>query len=75
MPRVKPLATNPEELKIRQEVGAIMGALNFTVKDLSEATGIGYSTLKNRLSKNGISGMRLSELWAIRELGRRKGVL
>ena len=76
MPRVKPL-TRPceEEIRIRQEIGMVMGALQINIKQLSEMTGIGYSTMKHRLSKDGIPTMRMDEYWAIKKLGKKQGIL
>ena len=75
MPRVKLIEPSPEETKLRKEIGSIMCALHMNTKQLADAIGVNYSTMKLRLSKDGISGMRMSEYWAIQELGRRRGVI
>jgi hypothetical protein len=49
-----------------------MGALQIDKKELARRTGIPYRTLMNRIGKNGhIGDMRLYELWAIEDIGRR----
>lgn len=60
------------ETEIMSRIGSIMGALQIDKKELARRTGIPYRTLMNRIGKNGhIGDMRLYELWAIEDIGRR----
>ena len=76
MPRVKPLAKqDPRETAILTEIGGIMTALHISQGKLAEMAGIKESTLSKRLRKHGdLGSMRLSELWAIQDVGKRNGV-
>lgn len=68
MPRVKPLTVmDQREVEIRREIGAIMGELMISQKELAERAGMTPATLSARLSKGGIGDMRLSEYWAIQD--------
>ena len=72
MPRVKPLTVmDQREVEIRREIGAIMGELMISQKELAARAGIAPATLSARLSKDGIGDMRLSEYWAIQDAARR----
>ena len=73
MPKVRPLLPpmDQREIEIRREIGAIMGELMISQKELAERAGIAPATLSSRLSKNGIGDMRLSEYWAIQDAARR----
>ena len=72
MPRVKPLTVmDQREVEIRREIGAIMGELMISQKELAERAGMTPATLSARLSKDGIGDMRLSEYWAIQDAARR----
>lgn len=72
MPRVKPLTVmDQREVEIRREIGAIMGELMISQKELAARAGIAPATLSLRLSKDGIGDMRLSEYWAIQDAARR----
>jgi predicted transcriptional regulator len=72
MPRVKPLTVmDQREIEIRREIGAIMGELMISQKELAERAGMTPATLSARLSKDGIGDMRLSEYWAIQDAARR----
>ena len=72
MPRIR---SDPRELAIRQQIGAIIGGLQCNYSDLSRMTGIKYRTLMSRVGEKGsIGSMRLCELWAIQDAAKRKGV-
>ena len=72
MPRTRPLSVmDSREVEIRREIGAIMGELMISQKELAERAGMAPATLSARLAKNGIGDMRLSEYWAIQDAGRR----
>lgn len=72
MPRVAKIAVDPRETAIREEIGGTLAAMRITQNELAKRTGITPSTLSNRM-KN-IGDMRLSELWAIRDVRARSGV-
>lgn len=73
MPKVRPLLPpmDEREVAIRREIGAIMGELMISQKELAERAGMTPATLSARLSKDGIGDMRLSEYWAIQDAARR----
>lgn len=73
MPRTKPLVRMDErEEAIRKEIGAIRGRLMITQNELAKRAGICPATLSLRLKSNGTIGdMRLSEYWAIQDVGKR----
>lgn len=72
MPRTRPLSVmDSREVEIRREIGAIMGELMISQKELAERAGMAPATLSARLSKDGIGDMRLSEYWAIQDAARR----
>ena len=72
MPKCKPLTVmDQREVEIRREIGAIMGELMISQKELAERAGMTPATLSARLSKDGIGDMRLSEYWAIQDAARR----
>ena len=72
MPKVKALVSmDQREVEIRREIGAIMGELMISQKELAERAGMTPATLSARLSKDGIGDMRLSEYWAIQDAARR----
>ena len=77
MPRVRPLIQmDPREMQVKMEIGGILKCLGMTNKQLAEAAGIKPSTLAGRIGKNGkIGDMRLSELWAIQDVGKKGGVI
>ena len=73
MPRVKPIGrTDPREAAILAELGGTTAAMKITQGELARRAGIPASTLSNRM-KN-VGEMRLSELWAIRDVRKRAGV-
>lgn len=52
-----------------------MAASEMTIKQLARETGIAESTLGSRIGKGAdIGSMRLSELWAIEDCLKRRGV-
>lgn len=69
MPRVKPLITpDPLELDLSGEIASGMAKMKINIKDLSEITGINYSTLVKRIGRGGdIKTMRIGELIRIRK--------
>lgn len=68
MPKVKALIQRDErEVAIRREIGAIMGELMISQKELAERAGMTPATLSARLSKGGIGDLRMSEYWAIQD--------
>lgn len=68
MPKVKSLIQRDErEVAIRREIGAIMGELMISQKELAERAGMTPATLSARLSKGGIGDLRMSEYWAIQD--------
>lgn len=73
MPKIRPLLPpmDQREIEIRREIGAIMGELMISQKELAERAGMTPATLSARLSKDGIGDMRLSEYWAIQDAARR----
>jgi len=74
MPRVKKLGIQDRrETEVRSRIGAIQGVLKVSQKQLAEMAGINPSTLNKRL-KQDVGSMRLSELWALEDVGRRNGV-
>ena len=70
MPKVKPLIRpDPFENEIISEIASGMACMKLTVKDLSDLTGINYSTLVTRIGKNGdIKSLRIGELIRIRKV-------
>ena len=72
MPRIR---SDPREMEIRQQIGAICGGLQCSYSDLARMTGIKYRTLMNRVGDGGsIGSMKLCELWAIQDAAKRRGV-
>lgn len=72
MPKVRPLIQmDQREKDLRREIGAIMGELMISQKELAERAGMAPATLSARLSKGGIGDMRMSEYWAIQDAARR----
>ena len=68
MPKMKSLIQRDErEVAIRREIGAIMGELMISQKELAERAGMTPATLSARLSKGGIGDLRMSEYWAIQD--------
>lgn len=72
MPRVK--QTDPRETAVRSRIGSIMGVLQTNIPGLARITGMDERTLRNRIGNKGdVSQMRLYELWAIEDAGKKKG--
>ena len=71
MPRVSPLAPDPDESRKRATAAWIVAGAalkNITIEELAERTGIAPSTLRVRIRKPGT--LRNSESWLIqREVG------
>ena len=73
MPRVKKYTDSREE-EVMQLIGAIMGSLKLSYKDVADMTGIKYTTLLSRIGRTGnIGDLRLCEYWAIMDAAKRKG--
>ena len=73
MPRVKPLIKRDQrETEVLTEIGGILYAMQISQKELARRSGIHPSTLSQRMHH--IGDMRLSELWAIRDVMARSGV-
>jgi hypothetical protein len=70
MPRLK-TKDPPELIALRTEIAAGMAYLNINRTELAKKTGINYNTLSLRFSDLG--SMRMSELWAIRQVFKRGG--
>ena len=73
MPRVKPLTRqDPRETAILEEIGAAMMVTKMTQKELAEQIGMHPSTMSRKLKH--VGDMRLSELWAIQDVRKKRGV-
>lgn len=73
MPKVKSLIKpDPRSVAVLEEIGGTMAVMKITQNELARRTGMSPSTLSNRMKH--IGDMRLSELWAIRDLRSRSGV-
>ena len=72
MPRVKPLAQDPRESAVLDEMGAALASMRISKKELAKRTGIEYTKLCRRFKS--VGEMRLSELWAIQDARKRAGV-
>lgn len=70
MPRVRPLIKpDPDITAIREEIGAIAGALGISHKELAVRAGIAPQTFSRRMKNPG--DFRVYELIAIRKVKRR----
>lgn len=68
MPKVKPLGgIDPLETDLTMEIAAGMARSRLSISDLSQRTGIKYSTLAKRIGRGGdIKTLRIGELIKIR---------
>lgn len=68
MPLIK-VSKDPREVEILEEIGATLMALGVSQKELARRAKINPSTLNARM--HDIGSLRLSELWAIRDVKKR----
>lgn len=69
MPRVYKLARDPRQEEILKEIGGIMAVMKVSRAELARLAGINPSTMAAHMKD--IGSMRLSELWAIQDVGKR----
>ena len=71
MPRLKQKKEDPQLVALRTEIAAGMAFLGISRPALAKMTGINYNTLSLRF--HDLGSMRMSELWAIRQVFRKGG--
>lgn len=70
MPRLK-TKDPPELVALRTEIAAGMAYLGINRTELAKRSGVNYNTLSLRF--HDLGSMRMSELWAIRQVFKRGG--
>lgn len=71
MPRLRQKREDPQLVALRTEIASGMAYLGIGRPELARMTGINYNTLSLRF--HDLGSMRMSELWAIRQVFKRGG--